>query len=216
MNTDVVISLATQAMNVAFKVAMPLLLAGLVVGLIVSVFQAVTQIQEMTLAFIPKIIAIGVVLVVWELRFGWQTQVLARRLAAENRLPDDSELPRRASGRVERDAADAHFEDAYAWRQQWPTVTESIANVAMTAEEFQRSLAFYDRTLELEPNSVGLLDDLESGARPQAQAPSHRTRQDNLPLRRHRHGLERPPLLRPRPRQPHWRLHHRRSRAGSW
>src|SRR5205085_584905 len=55
------------------------------------------------------------------------------------------------------DAADAHFEDAYAWRQQWPTVTESIANVAMTAEEFQRSLTFYDRTLELEPNAVDAL-----------------------------------------------------------
>jgi flagellar biosynthetic protein FliQ len=64
MSTDVVISLATQAMNVAFKVAMPLLLAGLVVGLIVSVFQAVTQIQEQTLAFIPKIIAIAAVLVI--------------------------------------------------------------------------------------------------------------------------------------------------------
>jgi flagellar biosynthetic protein FliQ len=64
MNTDVVISLATQAMNVAFKVAMPLLLAGLVVGLVVSVFQAVTQIQEQTLAFIPKIIAIAAVLVI--------------------------------------------------------------------------------------------------------------------------------------------------------
>jgi flagellar biosynthetic protein FliQ len=64
VSTDVVISLATQAMQVAFKVAMPLLLAGLVVGLIVSVFQAVTQIQEQTLAFIPKIIAIAAVLVI--------------------------------------------------------------------------------------------------------------------------------------------------------
>ena len=64
MSTDVVISLATQAMNVAFKVAMPLLLAGLVVGLIVSIFQAVTQIQEQTLAFIPKIVAIAAVLVI--------------------------------------------------------------------------------------------------------------------------------------------------------
>jgi flagellar biosynthetic protein FliQ len=62
MNTDVVISLATQAMNVAFKVAMPLLLAGLVVGLVVSVFQAVTQIQEQTLSFIPKIVALAAVL----------------------------------------------------------------------------------------------------------------------------------------------------------
>ena len=55
------------------------------------------------------------------------------------------------------DAADRHFEDAYAWRPQWPTVTQSIANVAMTAEEFQRSLTFYDRTLELEPNAVDAL-----------------------------------------------------------
>jgi flagellar biosynthesis protein FliQ len=64
VNQDVVISLAMQAMSLALKVALPLLLAGLVIGLIVSVFQAVTQIQEMTLAFIPKIVAIGVVLVV--------------------------------------------------------------------------------------------------------------------------------------------------------
>ena len=64
MSSDVVISIATQAMNLAFKVAMPLLLAGLVVGLIVSVFQAVTQIQEQTLAFIPKIIGLAVVIVV--------------------------------------------------------------------------------------------------------------------------------------------------------
>jgi hypothetical protein len=53
---------------------------------------------------------IGVVLVGWELRFGWQTQTLARRLAEQDLLPDDSELPRRASGRVQREAADAHFE----------------------------------------------------------------------------------------------------------
>ncbi|GAC1323708.1 MAG: flagellar biosynthesis protein FliQ [Thermoleophilaceae bacterium] len=64
MNTDVVISLATQAMALALKVAMPLLMAGLLVGLIVSIFQAVTQIQEQTLAFIPKIVAIAVVLVI--------------------------------------------------------------------------------------------------------------------------------------------------------
>jgi len=53
---------------------------------------------------------IGVVLVGYELRFGWQTQQLARQLADQDLLPDDSALPRRASGRVERDAADAHFE----------------------------------------------------------------------------------------------------------
>ena len=64
MNQDVVISLAMEAMQLAMKVALPLLLAGLVVGLIVSVFQAVTQIQEQTLAFIPKIVAIAAVLVI--------------------------------------------------------------------------------------------------------------------------------------------------------
>ena len=53
---------------------------------------------------------IGAVLVFYELRFGWQTQKLARQLADQDLLPDDSGLPRRASGRVERDAADAHFE----------------------------------------------------------------------------------------------------------
>jgi flagellar biosynthetic protein FliQ len=61
MNQDVVINLAMQAVELAMKVALPLLLAGLVVGVVVSVFQAVTQIQEMTLSFIPKIIAIAVV-----------------------------------------------------------------------------------------------------------------------------------------------------------
>ena len=64
MNTDVVISLATQAMQLALKVALPLLLAGLIVGLLVSIFQAITQIQEQTLAFIPKILAIAAVLVI--------------------------------------------------------------------------------------------------------------------------------------------------------
>ena len=64
MNQDVVINVGMQAMQLAFKISMPLLLVGLVVGLVISVFQAVTQIQEQTLTFIPKIVAMGVVLVV--------------------------------------------------------------------------------------------------------------------------------------------------------
>ena len=64
MNQDVVINVGMDAMQLAFKVAMPLLLVGLVIGLVVSVFQAVTQIQEQTLTFIPKIVGMGVVLVV--------------------------------------------------------------------------------------------------------------------------------------------------------
>ncbi len=64
MNQDVVVKLAMDALLLGMKVALPLLLAGLVVGLVVSVFQAVTQIQEMTLAFIPKILAVALVLIV--------------------------------------------------------------------------------------------------------------------------------------------------------
>lgn len=64
MNQDVVVDLAMDALMLGLKVAFPLLLAGLIVGLVVSVFQAVTQIQEMTLAFIPKIIAVAAVLIV--------------------------------------------------------------------------------------------------------------------------------------------------------
>jgi flagellar biosynthesis protein FliQ len=59
-----VIHLAMQALIVALKVSMPFLLAGLVVGLAVSVFQAVTQIQEQTLSFIPKILVTGAVMAI--------------------------------------------------------------------------------------------------------------------------------------------------------
>jgi flagellar biosynthetic protein FliQ len=61
---DQVISLGMQAMTLTLKISMPLLLAGLIIGLLVSIFQAVTQIQEQTLAFIPKILAVAVVIVV--------------------------------------------------------------------------------------------------------------------------------------------------------
>ena len=64
MNEDVVINVSMQAMQLAFKIAMPLLLVGLVIGLLISVFQAVTQIQEQTLTFIPKIVGMGLVLVI--------------------------------------------------------------------------------------------------------------------------------------------------------
>jgi flagellar biosynthesis protein FliQ len=64
MSQDSVISICVSAMEVAMKIALPLLLVGLIVGLIVSIFQAVTQIQEQTLSFIPKIAGMAVVLVV--------------------------------------------------------------------------------------------------------------------------------------------------------
>ena len=64
MNQDVVVNLAMSAMELAMKIGMPLLLVGLAIGLLVSVFQAVTQIQEQTLSFIPKVVATAVVIVV--------------------------------------------------------------------------------------------------------------------------------------------------------
>ena len=64
MNQDVVVNIVVQMMSVGLKVAMPLLVVGLVVGLAVSVFQAVTQIQEQTLSFIPKIVALVAVIAI--------------------------------------------------------------------------------------------------------------------------------------------------------
>jgi flagellar biosynthetic protein FliQ len=64
MDQDTVMNLSTQALDLSIKIGGPLLLVGLAVGLIVSVFQAITQIQEQSLSFIPKIIATAVVLMV--------------------------------------------------------------------------------------------------------------------------------------------------------
>jgi flagellar biosynthetic protein FliQ len=58
------LDVARQAIFVLLKVAGPMMIVGLAVGLVVSLFQALTQIQEMTLAFIPKIVAIFVTLLV--------------------------------------------------------------------------------------------------------------------------------------------------------
>ncbi|MEK0316027.1 flagellar biosynthesis protein FliQ [Cohnella sp. 56] len=58
MSAEFVIGLAGQALFTVLKVSAPMLVIGLVVGLLVSIFQATTQIQEQTLAFIPKIVAV--------------------------------------------------------------------------------------------------------------------------------------------------------------
>ena len=63
MNQDTVVNLATQAMTLALEVAGPVLLLGLIIGLVVSIFQAVTSIQEQSLSFIPKIVGVGVLIV---------------------------------------------------------------------------------------------------------------------------------------------------------
>lgn len=58
MTQEFVISLAGEAIQTVLLLALPLLGVGLVVGLIVAVLQAATQIQEMTLSFVPKIVAV--------------------------------------------------------------------------------------------------------------------------------------------------------------
>jgi len=61
VNQDTAVHLAMGALTTTLEVAMPFLLAGLIVGVAISVFQAITQIQEMTLTFIPKILVTALV-----------------------------------------------------------------------------------------------------------------------------------------------------------
>jgi flagellar biosynthetic protein FliQ len=63
MTPETVVNLVQQALEVSILVSAPLLLTALVTGLVVSVFQAATQINEMTLSFIPKLLAIFAVMV---------------------------------------------------------------------------------------------------------------------------------------------------------
>lgn len=62
MTPESVMTLARQAIELTVLVSAPLLVAALVTGLVISVFQAATQINEMTLSFIPKLLAMLVVL----------------------------------------------------------------------------------------------------------------------------------------------------------
>ncbi|MEA1981178.1 MAG: flagellar biosynthesis protein FliQ [candidate division Zixibacteria bacterium] len=65
MTPQMVVSIGREALMLTIMVAGPLLMAGLIVGLIISIFQAVTQIQEMTLTFIPKILAVALSLLLF-------------------------------------------------------------------------------------------------------------------------------------------------------
>ncbi len=58
MSSEFVIKLAGDAVFTVLKASAPMLVVALVVGLIISIFQATTQIQEQTLAFVPKIVAV--------------------------------------------------------------------------------------------------------------------------------------------------------------
>jgi len=64
MTPETVIEIGTQAMKVTALLAAPLLLSALVVGLLIGMLQAATQINEMTLTFVPKLIVVGLVILV--------------------------------------------------------------------------------------------------------------------------------------------------------
>jgi len=63
MNEDLIINLGQDALRTTALVAGPILAATLVIGLLVSIFQALTQINESTLTFIPKMIVVAVVII---------------------------------------------------------------------------------------------------------------------------------------------------------
>ena len=71
MTPETVMTIGQRALEITILLSMPLLLAALVIGLLVGVFQAATQINEMTLSFIPKLLAMAAVLALtgpWMLR----------------------------------------------------------------------------------------------------------------------------------------------------
>lgn len=73
MNEGQIVDLAHRAMYVAAEVAVPVLLLCLIVGLIISIFETATQIHEQALAFVPKLVAVIVLLVIMG---GWMASML--------------------------------------------------------------------------------------------------------------------------------------------
>ncbi len=64
MSTDTAISLANKGLEITLAIGLPLLVIGLVVGVVISIIQAVTQIQEQTLSFVPKLVAVAAILII--------------------------------------------------------------------------------------------------------------------------------------------------------
>ncbi|MDR1701282.1 MAG: flagellar biosynthesis protein FliQ [Sporomusaceae bacterium] len=65
MSSDIAVQIGSETLMVVMMVSAPMLGFGLIVGLMVSIFQATTQIQEQTLAFIPKIISVFVAILIF-------------------------------------------------------------------------------------------------------------------------------------------------------
>jgi flagellar biosynthetic protein FliQ len=73
MTPEFITGFLFDSIKIAIGLAAPMLLAGLVVGLLVSIFQAATSINEMTLTFIPKMLAVAVALIFF---FPWMMQTM--------------------------------------------------------------------------------------------------------------------------------------------
>jgi len=73
MSPEFVTGFLTEALKTAIFLAAPILLCGLAVGVLVAMFQAATQINEMTLVFIPKMLAVSIALLIF---FPWMLQVI--------------------------------------------------------------------------------------------------------------------------------------------
>ena len=83
MTPESVIEIGEQAMRTVILVAGPMLLSGMIVGLVISIFQAATQINEMTMTFVPKILTVFIVLILslpWAISLltGFTTDMFAR------------------------------------------------------------------------------------------------------------------------------------------
>jgi flagellar biosynthesis protein FliQ len=65
MSQEMVVAIGREALTLTLMVSGPMLLFGLVIGVLISIFQAVTQINEMTITFVPKIVAVATSLLVF-------------------------------------------------------------------------------------------------------------------------------------------------------
>jgi len=73
MSMEFILNIAQQTIKAIILISAPMLIAGLLAGILISVLQAVTQIQEMTLTFVPKIIAVVLAIII----FGpWMLQII--------------------------------------------------------------------------------------------------------------------------------------------
>jgi flagellar biosynthetic protein FliQ len=85
MTPEFVVNFAQEAIKVTLFVSMPMLVLGLIVGVAISIFQAVTQIQEMTLTFVPKILIVLVALLLFS---SWMLEQLMQFTVTKiNQIP---------------------------------------------------------------------------------------------------------------------------------